>query len=329
MLRFCLLNALRCKVQPDEPSSWHVKDPAKSGMLPVLEEQAPGKAEAGKAFNVSVPRARFEHAAGVTFTASLVDGRPLPSWLHFDAATLSLAGTPPKAFRGNINVKVSAEDVVGVKTDMILPVEVGGGPFVALPLQPQHLLAGRPFTFTLPEGSFWDPGDGSSLSLHTSRLPAWLHFDAAHRRFSGVPPTDGVVEVNVTATDSQQLSVTQNVVLVLLKPRGNQPPFIAHHIQNTHVQMGEAVHFIIPPSSFKDLDGDGLALHAVRSDGRPLPSWLHFDPASRAFSGRPGKADAGLLSVRLSARDSRGAEVQEDFILNITGGSPLGKEDFF
>jgi len=316
--QFCLLNALKCKVKPDKPSSWHV--PVGSGFVPVLEEQAPLKVRTGQAFNFSIPRRRFEDASGLTFTASLVDDQPLPEWLHFDAATLSLAGRPSQAFPGDVDVKITAEDVVGLKTDMILPVEVGGGPVVERPVQPQHLFVGRRFNFTLPEGSFLEPAGGGSLSLRTSRLPAWLHFDAAHGRFSGVPPTNGVVEVNVTATDSEQRAVTQNVVLVLIKPRSNHPPYIASHIQNSQVKLGEALHFVIPTNAFKDLDGEALILQAARSDGRPLPPWLHFDPASRAFSGQPGEADAGLLALRLTARDGHGAGVKEDFVLNITGG---------
>ena len=50
----------------------------------------------------------LSQAAGVN--ALLADGNPLPSWLHFDAATLRFSGSPPGEFVGAIPVRL---DVTG------------------------------------------------------------------------------------------------------------------------------------------------------------------------------------------------------------------------
>lgn len=51
---------------------------------------------------LTVDRSRFadvDLGDSLTFTATLADGRPLPSWLSFDPATLSFRGTPPARSR--------------------------------------------------------------------------------------------------------------------------------------------------------------------------------------------------------------------------------------
>ena len=50
--------------------------------------------------------------------------------------------------------------------------------------------------------------------------------------------------------------------------------------------------------------GANAVVSATLADGQSLPDWLHFDPASRSFSGTPGNGDVGGLSVRVTAVDS-------------------------
>ncbi len=48
--------------------------------------------------------------ASLTYSATLENGDPLPSWLSFDAASRTFSGTPPQDFNGAIVLKVTGSD---------------------------------------------------------------------------------------------------------------------------------------------------------------------------------------------------------------------------
>jgi VCBS repeat-containing protein len=65
-----------------------------------------------KAFSFALPADSFkdiDQGDKLTYTAALVDGAALPSWLKFDAATGTFSGTSPKEV-GKIDVRVTATD---------------------------------------------------------------------------------------------------------------------------------------------------------------------------------------------------------------------------
>uniref|UniRef100_A0A8J7CZ89 VCBS repeat-containing protein n=1 Tax=Desmonostoc muscorum LEGE 12446 TaxID=1828758 RepID=A0A8J7CZ89_DESMC len=64
-------------------------------------------------FNFTLPANTFadvDLGDTLTYTATLDNGNPLPSWLTFNATTRTFSGTPTAANVGNINVKVTATD---------------------------------------------------------------------------------------------------------------------------------------------------------------------------------------------------------------------------
>ena len=72
----------------------------------------------------------------------------------------------------------------------------------------------------------------------------------------------------------------------------------------TRRRPGPAFSFTVPAGSFADIDaGDTLSYSATLADGGALPAWLSFDAATQTFSGTPGNADVGSLSVRVTATD--------------------------
>ncbi len=67
----------------------------------------------GKVFSWQIPTGSFKDADRndtLTYTATLSNGKPLPSWLKFDAATQTFSGTVPASARGSIDVRVTASD---------------------------------------------------------------------------------------------------------------------------------------------------------------------------------------------------------------------------
>ena len=96
-------------------------------------------------------------------------------------------------------------------------------------------------------------------------------------------------------------------------PPANAAPAAAAAIPDQSAAAGEAFSYAVPDDAFSDADGDPLTYSASLAGGGPLPAWLSFDPASRAFSGTPGPSDAGVLAVRVAADDGRGGSASAVF----------------
>jgi Ca2+-binding RTX toxin-like protein len=84
----------------------------------------------------------------------------------------------------------------------------------------------------------------------------------------------------------------------------------------TEVQVAErAVLHLTLPSGFAP---SGSQLSALLSDGTPLPTWLHFDPATGAFDGAPTQADVGTLSIAVRASNANQATIADTLVIHIT-----------
>ena len=49
-------------------------------------------------------------SASLTYTATLANGSPLPTWLGFNTVPRTFSGTPPQNFNGTVDLKVTASD---------------------------------------------------------------------------------------------------------------------------------------------------------------------------------------------------------------------------
>jgi hypothetical protein len=84
---------------------------------PTLAIETPDQnAVAGSAFSLTLPAGTFTDPDGdvLTYSATAVDGSPLPSWLAFDATTRTFSGTPASADVSTLGVRVSATDPGGL-----------------------------------------------------------------------------------------------------------------------------------------------------------------------------------------------------------------------
>ena len=73
----------------------------------------------GKAFAWQLPADSFQDADSkdkLTYSATLVDGKPLPSWLRFDAATQSFSGIAPASAKSSLDIRVSVTDSHGLSS---------------------------------------------------------------------------------------------------------------------------------------------------------------------------------------------------------------------
>jgi len=333
--QFACLNSFVCKVRPDSQAAWHKDNQGTVEVGPQDSDKAPIRARTDLLFEYTFPKHLFL-GDDLTFKATRVDGSPLPAWLHFNPETLTLSGTPSMPDRGILNIKVRSEDAAGVEASTTLTMDVGGGPALTKPIPTQHVKPGAHFDYMLPKGMFIDTMDGEKLNFKASgeggrMLPTWLHFDEYSGRFHGFPPKDahGILEVWLTAIDSQHFSVTDKFDLIIGHGKtklkygaDNAPPLVAKHLRAQRVSAGEAFSFQVPPGIFVDSEDRNMQITAALPDGQKLPEWLTFDPQAKEFHGTPSQGDGGILPVRVTAHDSKGKSVSDTFLLNVTGGNP-------
>ncbi|MCJ2035345.1 putative Ig domain-containing protein [Methylobacterium sp. J-068] len=171
-------------------------------------------------FVFAVPAGSFTDDPGDTlaYAATLASGAALPAWLHFDAATQTLSGTPLNADVGTLALKVAATDPSGASTSGLFALTVintNDAPTLAVPIPDATAAEGTPFSLTVAANTFADVDVGDTLRYAAtladgSALPAWLSFDAIAERFSGTPPVGGPASLSlkVTATDSGGLTAS-------------------------------------------------------------------------------------------------------------------------
>ncbi len=200
-------------------------------------------------------------------------------------------------------------------------------PSVAAPITDQNATQGAAFSFTVPGGSFADVDTGDALTYTATlasgaALPSWLSFDAATQTFSGTPGSAdvGAISVRVTATDTSNATVFDDFALTVAN--ANDAPTVAAPIADQNAMQGAAFSFAVPGGSFADIDaGDTLRYSATLGSGGALPAWLSFDAATQTFSGTPGNADVGAISVRVTATDTSNASVFDDFTLTVANAN--------
>src|SRR5262249_28746321 len=116
------------------------------------------------------------------------------------------------------------------------------------------------------------------------------------------------------ATSSATVSVTVTGV--------NDAPVLAAPVADQNATSGQAFSFQVPVLTFSDVDtGDTLTYSATLANGAALPTWLSFNAATRTFSGTPGAADVGNLSVRLTATDQGGLSATDTFAVSVASSA--------
>jgi len=282
------------------------------------------------AFSFTLPAGSFRDVDvddALTYTATLANGDPLPTWLSFDAETGTFSGTPVNGDVGELQLTVTATDLAGTSASQTFALEVANtndAPTIGAALASQNATEDAAFTFILPTDTFVDADLGDRLSYSAtladgSALPAWLQFDVATGTFSGTPGNDhvGALEIRVTASDLVGASASQSFSLTVANT--NDAPEVAIVLANQQATEDAPFAFTIPQEAFRDVDvGDTLTLSATQADGSALPTWLRFDATTRTFSGTPVNGDVGSVSVRLTASDVAGVSASQTFAIGVS-----------
>lgn len=177
---------------------------------PVVTQTAAQTWSVGQHVSFTLPVNAFVDPQGqkMSYSATLANGQPLPSWLTFQAATETFSGIVP-AGTANFSLKVSARDASGLSAAETIAVTVApGAPTLLHQTDNQAWLGGQKVTLTIPAGAFSDP-QGQHLSYSAAQLNgpsvlSWLRFDPNTEAFSGIVPkgASGVIELDVMAKNS-------------------------------------------------------------------------------------------------------------------------------
>jgi len=96
---------------------------------------------------------------------------------------------------------------------------------------------------------------------------------------------------------------------------------------NFSVQAGQPVNITLPSSTFSHSERNAQVSVEVRlADGRPLPSWLKFDPVNGTLSGQPPRGLTQKLAIEVIARDSKGNRATSHLEVDVKGAPAPGKQ---
>lgn len=202
-----------------------VVDRANNNRAPTVNSYLPTlNAKVGSAFSFTVPLDTItdpDSWDSITYSITLPDGSAIPAWMHFDAQTRTIWGTPGTANLGTLQLVLWGTDNYNYATGESVTLKVGPAnraPVLNTALPDKSAAQGAPLTFALAATSFTD-ADGDNLTYSATlgdggALPDWLKFNASTRTFSGTPPVAGTVSVKVTATDGSGASASDVFDLV-------------------------------------------------------------------------------------------------------------------
>jgi PKD repeat protein len=216
----------------------------------------------------------------------------LPAGASFNASTRTFTWAPSGTQTGTHTVTFAASDgtasdsaqvTITVTQPNRVPVLAGIGG--------KSVNEGQSLSFTLSATD----ADGNALTYSASGLPAGASFNTSTRTFAWTPgyTQAGMYSVAFAVTDGA-LSDSETITIAVYNI--NRAPVLAATGTRT-VILGQTLSFTITAS---DPDGDAL----VYSVGK-LPSGASFNAASRTFTWRPARRQAGIHSITFTVSDGK------------------------
>ena len=155
-------------------------------------------------FILNVPTNTFldDEDDSLVYQASQTNGAALPNWLSFNPFAFSFSGVPQVTDLAELTLSLKAIDPYGGWAERLgFNLTVIYFPKLVQSLTAQLVNVGTPYQWRLPNTTFQDPG-GRALSYSAQQkngfpLPDWLQFNASSLRFSGLPTTADVGNLNV------------------------------------------------------------------------------------------------------------------------------------
>ncbi|KIJ65153.1 hypothetical protein HYDPIDRAFT_27875 [Hydnomerulius pinastri MD-312] len=188
-------------------------------------------------FSIGIDSDTYTAPNELYYAALLSDGTPLPSWITFDASTVTFDGVAPRADQIEtpltLEIEVHASDQKGYSAGYVpFSLVVASDELSTLTSLPTaNITAGTPFNVTmhspadfsgvLVDGQPIQPANVSGLSVDVSSYKNWLKYDAESNTLYGLPPdnftaADGrpVLPVTLTSNFNQTLYTSMSLDIV-------------------------------------------------------------------------------------------------------------------
>lgn len=255
----------------------------------------------------------------LSYSATLESSEALPGWLSFDAQTQTFSGVPDNGDVGSLRLQITATDLAGESASQTFALDVVASesnpapvtvPDAAMVIEDRKLLTWGNVLANdqAPENgslAVADPGmrrgEYGLLTLLPNGGYAYL-LDDLSAQVQGLAAGETVTDrFSYLATDGAGRSSGELAVTV---QGTNDAPRLARRLADVQLAKGDEFSWKVPEGSFNDADrNDALAYTATLSDGKPLPDWFTFDPATQMFSGTAPLNASGSIDVRVTASD--------------------------
>ncbi|MFN4264433.1 MAG: putative Ig domain-containing protein [Aquabacterium sp.] len=271
----------------------------------------------------------------LTYTASLADGSALPGWLGFDPTSRTFSGTPSAS--GEYAIRVIATDGAGASASQVFNVRVEGSASSGAPITSSdsaNLIEDRKILtcgnvlsndrdpqgdrLRVTNGGF-KTGEFGTLILESDGDYAYAINNWASKvqaLGAGESVVDRFTYVASDGSNSAPGELTFTIQGV------NDAPELAKCLVDVQLARGKEFSWKVPTGSFRDMDrNDSLTYSATLSNGKPLPTWLKFDPATQSFSGTAPANAKTKIDVRVVATDGRGESSFASDVFSISFGN--------
>ena len=262
------------------------------------------------------------------YYALCANNTPLPSWINFNANSLSFSGTTPQSTSAMelpqvYNIHLTASDVAGFTgaiASFQLVVEnhifaFSPGP-IQLNVTPGLLVnySGLQTSLTMDD----HPVQPAQISQVEADAPPWISLDRDNLILVGIPPVDiSSTNFTVSATD---IYGDQASTVVYIETSGNASySFFTSQLKPADAKIGSVFWYSLADAISLD---PSLQVFIDLSDA----SWLSFNPSTKILQGNvPGNLKPGQIVLDVSA--SKGTQVQNETItVNVFQGGDDAQE---
>ena len=233
----------------------------------------------------------------------------LPAGLSLNPATGAITGTPSAT--GTSSVTLTATDTGGLSASSVLGIVVTPNlaPTFSGSLVSATAIAGSPFSYVLPTGSFVDPNTGQILTYTIAGLPTGLTINPTTGGITGTASATGTNSLTLTATDAGGLSTTGLLGLSVVP---NVAPVFSGSIASATGTVGSSFNYTIPTTAFTDANTGQILSYSATG----LPAGLTLNATTGTITGTPSVS--GTNSVTLTARDTGGLSTTGSFSVVIS-----------
>ena len=127
-----------------------------------------------------------------------------------------------------------------------------------------------------------------------------LILDGSQWKLTAAPKVVNVGNYALELMATDNLGGTTSIPFTI---RVEGPPQLKGTIGLQKAWVGQPFNYFVPSNLFVDPNDDVIGYSADLADGKPLPSWLQFNPLTIGFGGTAQSSNAGNIMIVLSATD--------------------------